>query len=46
MSQLKAERVTYLYGRKQLIPGLEMCLSLCRENTKARCYISHDYAYG
>jgi len=23
-----------------------MCLSLCRENTKARCFISHEYAYG
>ena len=40
MTQLKAERITYLFGRKQLIPGLEICLAFCREGFKARCFIA------
>jgi hypothetical protein len=46
MTQLKADRVTYLFGREQLLPGLEICLSVCREGFKARCFLAAEFAYG
>jgi FK506-binding nuclear protein len=43
---VKQERVTYTFGRKKLIPGLEFCLAMCREGFKGRFYINYDLAYG
>jgi FKBP-type peptidyl-prolyl cis-trans isomerase 2 len=46
MTSVKQERVTYIFGRKKLIPGLEFCLALCREGFKGRYYIDSSLAYG
>jgi FKBP-type peptidyl-prolyl cis-trans isomerase 2 len=46
MTLVKAERLTYLFGRGHLLPGLEVCLAMCREGFKARCFLASCYAYG
>lgn len=46
MTLIKGERVTLLFGRGYLIPGLDICLAMCREGFRARCFLAPSYAYG
>lgn len=46
MVNVKQDRVTYTFGRNQILPGLEFCLAICREGFKGRFYIDSSLAYG
>lgn len=46
MTLVKGERATLLFGKGHLLPGLEICLAICREGFKARCFLAPNYAYG
>lgn len=38
--------MTYTFGRRKLIRGLEYCLAMAREGFKGRFYIDSCFAYG